>query len=175
MSRSHVISSESHAGGSVDTRATFLEKFWKLNIKLSVAVLLLTAAHAQDSANDDAGRIMSLETLWNQAELKQDTKAIENLIAARFVYVDTDGSVQTKSEFLDGIKNRPEQIDLIGIEPGSVKVYVYENSAIANGIYREKGSLHGKPYFHRGRFTDTWIKQGSAWVCVASQSTLIAK
>jgi len=159
----------------VDTRATFLEKFWKLNIKLSVAVLLLTAAHAQDSVNDDAGRIMSLETLWNQAELKQDTKAIENLIAARFVYVDTDGSTQTKSEFLDGIKNRPEQIDLIGIEPGTVKVYVYENSAIANGIYREKGSLHGKPYSRRGRFTDTWIKQGSAWVCVASQSTLITK
>jgi len=159
----------------VDTRATFLERFWKLNIKLSAAVLLLTAAHAQDSVNDDAGRIMSLETLWNQAELKQDTRAIENLIAARFVYVDTDGSVQTKSEFLDGIKNRPEQIDLIGIEPGTVKVYLYENSAIANGIYREKGSLHGKPYSRRGRFTDTWIKQGSAWVCVASQSTLITK
>jgi hypothetical protein len=89
--------------------------------------------------------------------------------------VDTDGSTQTKSEFLDGIKNRPEQIDLIGIEPGTVKVYLYENSAIANGIYREKGSLHGKPYSRRGRFTDTWIKQGSAWVCVASQSTLITK
>ena len=52
--------------------------------------------------------------------------------------------------------------------------HVYGDSAIVTGIYREKGVAKGKPYLRRGRFTDTWVYQNSAWVCVASQSTLIA-
>jgi hypothetical protein len=149
---------------------------WNGKIKLTLALLsLMTASQAQESATDDAGRIMSLETIWNQAELQQDTPAIDLLLAEKFINVDVDGSLQNKTEFLNGIKNRLEHIDVIGVEPASAKVYVYENSAVASGIYREKGTLHGKPYSRRGRFTDTWIKQGSAWVCVASQSTLIEK
>ena len=151
-------------------------QLWNVKIKLALALLcLMMAAHAQESATDDSGRILSLETIWNQAELQQDTAAIEHLLTENFIYVDVDGSLQNKTEFLAGIKNRPEHIEMIGVEPGSAKVFVYENSAVASGIYREKGTLHGKPYSHRGRFTDTWIKQGSAWVCVASQSTLIEK
>jgi hypothetical protein len=149
---------------------------WNLKIQLGLALLfLMTATQAQESATDDSGRIMSLETIWNQAELQQDTPAIEHLLAEKFIYVDVDGSLQNKTEFLNGINNRPEHIDVIGVEPASVKVYLYENSAVASGVYREKGTLRGKPYSRRGRFTDTWIKQGKAWVCVASQSTLIEK
>ena len=151
-------------------------RLWSTEIKFLVLLLVsLTSAGAQESATDDGGRILSLETLWNQAELKQDVQALKHLVADNFIYVDVDGSSQNKTEFLDSIKNRPERIDSIGIEPASTKVYVYENSAVASGIYREKGTLHGRPYLHRGRFTDTWIKQGTAWVCVASQSTLIEK
>lgn len=138
-------------------------------------LLLLVAAQAQDSATADAGRVMSLEIIWNQAEQQQDTKALENLLGDRFIFVDVDGSIQEKADFLESIKNRAEHIDAIGVEPGSAQVYVYGDSAVANGIYREKGTLLGKPYSHRGRFTDTWIKQGSAWVCVASQATLIRR
>jgi hypothetical protein len=149
---------------------------WNVKTKLALALVsLMAATQAQDSATDDSGRILSLETLWNEAELQQDIPAIEHLLAERFVNVDVDGSLQNKTEFLNSIKNRPEHIEVIGVEPASTKVYIYETSAIASGIYREKGTLHGKPYSHRGRFTDTWIKQGSAWVCVASQSTLIEK
>jgi hypothetical protein len=149
---------------------------WNVKIKLALTLLfLMTATQAQESATDDSARILSLETIWNQAELQQDTAAIEHLLAENFINVDVDGSLQNKTEFLVGIKNRTEHIEVIGVEPGSAKVFLYENSAVASGIYREKGTLHGKPYSHRGRFTDTWIKQGSAWVCVASQSTLIEK
>jgi hypothetical protein len=41
------------------------------------------------------------------------------------------------------------------------------------GVYREKGTRHGKRYLHRERFVDTWLNREGAWVCVASQSTLI--
>jgi ketosteroid isomerase-like protein len=140
-----------------------------------LAVLLTAWATAQNDASDIAGRIRSLETSWNQAEQQQDTKALDRLLGEKFIYIDVDGTMQDRAKFLDGVKNRAEHIDVIGVEPETTQVYVYGDSAVASGIYREKGTLHGKPYSNRGRFTDTWVRQGTAWVCVASQSTLIAK
>jgi len=49
----------------------------------------------------------------------------------------------------------------------------YGNAAVATGIYRESGTNKGKPYVIRSRYTDTWIRRGGVWQCVASQSTLI--
>jgi len=139
-----------------------------------LAMLLCAGAMAQNNSSDVASRILSLETSWNQAEQQQDTKALDRLLGDKFIYIDVDGIMQNRAEFLEGVKNRAEHIDVIGVEPGTTQIYVYGDSAVATGIYREKGSLHGKPYSNRGRFTDTWIRQGTAWVCVASQSTLIA-
>lgn len=51
----------------------------------------------------------------------------------------------------------------------------YQNTVVVSGTYVEKGTVNGKPYSRRGRFTDTWIKQGASWYCAASQSTLIQK
>lgn len=150
------------------------QRVW-VTIIFSSLLFCTVAVCAQDHASDVAGRIISLETSWNQAEQQQDLKALDHLLGDKFIYVDVDGSMQNRAQFLDGVKNRAEHIDVIGAEPDTTQVLVYGDSAVASGIYREKGTLHGKPYYNRGRFTDTWIRQGSAWVCVASQSTLIAK
>lgn len=141
---------------------------------ISLLILGVSSAGAQNNASDIAGRILSLETSWNQAEQQQDLKALDHLLADKFIYVDVDGTMQSRGQFLEGVQNRAEHIDVIGVEPDSTQVFVYGDSAVASGIYREKGTLHGKPYYNRGRFTDTWIRQGTAWVCVSSQSTLIA-
>jgi hypothetical protein len=40
-------------------------------------------------------------------------------------------------------------------------------------VFRIKGTEKGKPYVHRERFVDTWIKLRGTWQCVATTSTLI--
>jgi len=52
-------------------------------------------------------------------------------------------------------------------------VQVYGDAAVVVGIFRIKGTEKGKPYVHRERFVDTWIKTNGTWQCVASTSTLI--
>jgi len=54
-----------------------------------------------------------------------------------------------------------------------VSVQVYGDSAVVVGIFRVKGTDRGKPFVHRERFVDTWIKSNRAWQCVATTSTLI--
>jgi hypothetical protein len=46
---------------------------------------------------------------------------------------------------------------------------------VVTGAYHTKGTTHGKPFDHYGRFTDTWIAEGGRWVCVASHTNLVKK
>jgi len=145
-----------------------------MRILLSV-LLLLTApgSAAQTAAQPDAEqtKILALENAWNRAEEHKDAKALEALLDSSLVYIDYDGSLMDKAQFIASVKEpalHPEQI-----VNESMTAHVYGGSAVVTGVYREKGVNHGKPYLRRGRFTHTWVYRDNAWLCVASQSTLI--
>ena len=140
------------------------------SVALSCAVLLL----AQDSAKrtGEEGRLMALESAWNHAEQSKDAAALNQLLSESLVYVDYDGTLLNKKEFLESaLHNDAEQEQ---INNDGMTVHLYGNAAVVTGLYRDKGIEKGKPFSRRGRFTDTWINQNGVWQCVASQSTLIA-
>jgi ketosteroid isomerase-like protein len=120
----------------------------------------------------EEGRIMALESAWDQAEKNKDTNALSSLLADSLVYVDYDGSLSNKQEFLASIRSMDITSEQINNE--GVTVHLYNNVAVSTGIYRDKGIEKGKPFQHRGRFTNVWINQNGSWQCIASQSTLIA-
>ncbi len=136
-------------------------------------VVFLVGAQENSNTSDAQGRILALETAWNHAEESKDAAALDQLLANSLVYIDYDGSMMNKGEFLASIKGadlHPSQI--INDE---MSAHVYGDAAVVTGVYREKGVNKGKPYLRRGRFTDTWVRLNGTWQCVASQSTLISK
>jgi len=137
----------------------------------ALTVLACVSGFAQNNSSDEGGRVLGLETAWNHAIESKDTKALDMLLGNTFVAVENDGSVSSKSEFLASIKDPSYQPSQAVNE--QMNVQVYGNAAVVVGIFRIKGTEKGKPYVHRERFTDTWIKQGQGWQCVASQATLI--
>jgi ketosteroid isomerase-like protein len=144
-----------------------------------VSLVILLAALAQQgmtlaqqkSMSDEGGRILALEKAWNRALEVKDAKALDMLLANTLVSVDIDGSVASKSEFLANIKAPDYQPAQVVTEQTSVQVY--GNAGVVTGVFRVKGTENGKQYVRRERFTDTWIKMGDQWQCVASQTTLI--
>jgi hypothetical protein len=112
-------------------------------------------------------RILALEHAWNQAEGLKDLKALDALFDNGLVYVDTDGTLMTKAEFLSQVKS--EHLQQIVTE--LMTVQVFDNTAIVNGIYRSAEFKNGKPVTRRGRFIDTWVFKNSVWVCVAAEAT----
>ncbi len=130
-----------------------------------------TVALAQNTASDEGGRVLGLETAWNHAIEAKDTKALDMLLASTFIAVEIDGSLSSKSEFLASIKD-PEYKPSQAVNE-QISIQVYGDTAVVVGIFRIKGIEKGKPYVHRERFTDTWIKHDQTWQCVASHSTLI--
>lgn len=143
-------------------------------ILVAVALSLLGVALAvprQKSINDDGGWVLGLEKAWNHALEAKDTKALDMILANSLVSIDIDGSVSSKKEFLASIKAPDYQPSQAVTEESNVQVY--GDAAVVVGIFRVKGTEKGKPYVHRERFADTWIKINGTWQCVATTGTLI--
>lgn len=139
---------------------------------LFVIVLAFIATGQQKpSSGGDEIQVKQLERAWEQAEARQDVKAIASIVGASLSYTDYDGSLMNKPEYLRSVTATSFQPDHFYDEGITVKVY--GNAAVAVGAFRETGTTNGKAYTRHARYTDTWIKQDVGWQCVASQSTLI--
>jgi hypothetical protein len=137
-------------------------------------LLAVLAGNAQTGALWEAqqNRILALERAWNQAVQQKDAKAVEPLLDEELIYIDDDGTIMNKAHYLTSVRESAQHFQRIVNE--STQVRFFGKSAVVIGIYREQGVKNGKPYILRDRFVDTWIDQNNAWMCVASQSTLIA-
>ena len=143
---------------------------------IAAPVLLLISAlvfaqHTPAPAGEE-GRLLALESAWNHAEQSKDAHALDQLLAETLVYIDYDGTLMNKKEYLAStLKNdvKDEQINNDGMT-----AHLYGNAAVVTGTYRDKGIDKGKPFSRHGRFIDTWIYDKGAWQCVASESTLIS-
>ena len=142
--------------------------FWLLTWVAGVAV----AAQTDPQLDKEQRRIMALENAWNRALQMNDAKAVEPLMDAELIYIDYDGSLMNKAQYLAGISRPGLAVEHIVSE--SMQVQLYGQSAVVIGICRDVGSERGKRYSRRLRFVDMWINRGGVWVCVSSQSTLIA-
>ena len=137
-------------------------------------VLLLGAATAlsgQGNNSDEGAHVQALDNSWNHAIETKDSKAMDLLLADTFVSVDIDGSMQTKGEFLEGIKALDYHPSQAVTEQSTVQVH--GDSAVVVGVFRTKGVERGKTYVHRERFVDTWVKIHGTWQCVAAITVLI--
>ena len=147
----------------------------RLIIVLSVILLTdpISVPAQQGSRSDEGGQVLALDNSWNRALETKDTKALDLLLADRFVSVDIDGSIQNKSEFLASIK-APDYHPPAQAVTEQSDVSVYGDSAVVVGVFRTKGTDKGKAYLHRERFVDTWVKTGGTWRCVAAITVLIS-
>ena len=145
-----------------------------VKVCIVLASLLLVAGQAQLASRDsDKARVLSLENAWNEAEKHKDVKAIDGLLAPSFAYTDSDGSFMNKQQFLASIaadSYRPDQI-----VNDSMSAQAYDHAVVVTGTYREHGTEKGKSYVRRGRFTDMWVEENGAWLCAASQETVIGR
>lgn len=138
---------------------------------LAVAVAAISVWGQSQSNSDEAGHIQALELAWNHAVEGKDAAALDMLLANTMVSVDIDGSIQNKKEFLASIKSPDYQPSQAVTEQSNVQMY--GDAAVVAGIFRIKGVEKGKPYVHRERFVDTWVKMNGTWQCVATTSALI--
>lgn len=133
---------------------------------LVVAAAPVLAQQADDP--DIKSRIIALEHLSRvQAWKSKDVKTLDKLLDGNFLYVNAEGKLQTKPEFLASVQS----VDIVDYRADSITVRTHSDTAIATGIYQIRELVRGKVSVQRARFVDTWLLKGSQWLVIASLST----
>jgi ketosteroid isomerase-like protein len=87
------------------------------------------------------------------------------------VYVDYDGTLRSRDQFLSYVRNdtsAPEQL-----VSEDLSIHSYGEFAVVTGVFRGRWSKGGKTTTLRGRYVDAWAKIDGTWQCVSAQATLI--
>ena len=148
-----------------------------MSIKRAVTVVVFLLAGVaftlaeQTGLSDEGGRVLALETAWDHALEQKDTKALDMILDDSMVALESDGSFSNKKEYLAGVKAADFQPSQAVNEQNDVNVY--GDAAVTVGVFRIKGVEKGKPYVHRERTINTWVKLNGNWKCVAAVAVSI--
>jgi hypothetical protein len=137
---------------------------------LGASSLFLTGA-AGAAAADDPALTQSIETL-RQGILQGDRAKLDQVAASQISYGHSDGRVQNKQEFIDGVMTR-KQVQKSLTFP-EMKVFVVGNMAVARHIYQGESELDGKQTSTRIGALQVWQKQDSGWKLLARQGFKLA-
>jgi ketosteroid isomerase-like protein len=149
-----------------------------ITFAVSVVVLVLAVAvQAQTSAQTKSGgveqELMKLENEWADAWVKMDVAFFDRIEADDYMYTACEGSVWTKAQDLALLKSGENVITSWVL--ADMKVRVYGDAAVVTGRVTIKEMYKGKDLSRQERWTDTWVKRGGSWQCVAGHSSEIAQ
>jgi ketosteroid isomerase-like protein len=113
--------------------------------------------------------ITALENGWNEASLKYDISWYEKNLADSYSGTDENGVVTDKAGIITDLKNKAWKTASNSYE--NFKVRVYGDTAIATAVSVYKGIYKGKDASGKFPWTDTWVKIGGHWQCVAGHNS----
>jgi ketosteroid isomerase-like protein len=131
-------------------------------------VLMLSGLAAKANTAEEA--VIAAENQITKAQQTNNVELQAPLLADKYVSTDQDGTVIVGKEanLADAKLATYSSMELTDL-----KVTMFGDTAIATGTFADKGTYKGKPFNHRGRFTDTWVRLNGKWLCVATHASLI--
>jgi len=144
-----------------------------LAVFLSLAAsLTLSIEVAAQTANVEQ-TLIQLERDWEQANAKNDTAALDRILAPEFVSTDSDGRLTTRAEGL--ARRKSGEVKLTAFTQDDYKVHVISDTAIVTGRSTIKGIRDGKDWSGQERWTDVFVRRNGRWQAVATHSSRIAR
>jgi Domain of unknown function (DUF4440) len=127
-------------------------------------LLLSGAVSAQ--GGDEAAVAQNVEIL-RKAQLDADRAKLAQVTSDQVSYGHSDGRVETKEQFIDGVMNRKQAVKSLTFP--DLKLSVVGDAAIVRHIFLAESELDGKTTTTRIGALQVWKKQGGAWKLLARQ------
>jgi hypothetical protein len=109
--------------------------------------------------------LSEIEEAWLQANVDGDKRALRDILSNDYVGTASDGSVQSKAEYLDAAK--PDE-NVKTWETSDLKLSLSGNTAVLTGMLKWVTTSGTERY----RFTDSFAWQDGRWQAVSSQASL---
>ena len=139
-------------------------------LALGTSTLLRSSAALGESA-DEASVNRAVDAL-RKALLEADKARLEQITADQVSYGHSDGKVQTKAQFIDGIIGRKAVVKSLDFP--ELSIAVIGDAAIARHIYSSESETNGKPASVRIGALQVWQKQDGSWKLLARQGFKLA-
>jgi ketosteroid isomerase-like protein len=115
--------------------------------------------------------LIKLEQDWAKATVARDIQTFARMEADDYFFTDDDGTTWGKAKDLEDVKTGVFVVT--SFVSDDIKVSVNGDAAVVTGRTTMKAQYKGKDASGQIRWTDTWIKRGGVWQCVAEQVTRI--
>ena len=98
---------------------------------LVVSTFVMASVYAQQPLSDEK-QILKLEDDWARALKTKDRQILDALVASNFTFIEPDGTVKDRDEYLADRSSDIAAID--SFELADLKVSVFKNCALASGL-----------------------------------------
>jgi ketosteroid isomerase-like protein len=155
----------------------------KLNVRgisttagILIAASLLTGGCARapkQETDPEAVRaeILAIENQWATAIERQDAAAFERLAAEDFRFIDENGRVLNRAQYIADRSHNPDNVE--SAVQDEIEVRQYGDAAIATGRSTLHGTRNGAPFVYRFRWTDVYVRRAGRWHPVSAQLTAL--
>jgi len=123
----------------------------------------LPAVQVQMPGSADELALLQLERDWSAAWLNQDAGVLDGILADSYLE-NLQGKITTKSQLLAEVKAGIYKVE--SLEASDMRVVVFGDHAVVNGLTASKGVVRGKEISEKRRWTDTFEKQDGRWRAV---------
>ena len=127
---------------------------------------LLRHSSAVAESADEAVVAQAVEALL-KAIFGQEKIQLEALCAEQLSYGHSDGRVQNKAEFINGVMTRKAIVKSITLSDHTIAIV--GTDAIARHTYASESETDGKPNSTKIGILQVWQKQGGNWKMLARQ------
>jgi ketosteroid isomerase-like protein len=141
---------------------------------MSVVLLLCSAPDwSKAAAGDaDADAVLQRDEEMARAVVAGDLNRLEDIYAADYVYVGSEGRQTTRAERLEAF--RTGRLRYLATKHSGTSVRVYGDTALVQGQAHSKVLSSGREIEGDFRYVGVWVRQGGQWRIVLTQATRIA-
>ena len=128
-----------------------------------LAILAIQSTTANNAA--DLNDLYRLETVWNDAHLRGDADALDQLWATDLIVTIAAMPVMKKSDALAMVKSN--RMPFTKYETSDLSVKRFGESALVTGRLQRERSMNGKQMSDDWRFTKVYVMRQGRWQVIA--------
>ena len=140
-------------------------------ILIALVVLQGTPAVSRDAA--DLKELHRLETVWNEAHVKGDADALDELWADDLIVTVSAMRLLNKADALAMV--RSNHLPFTHYQTSELDVKRFTDSALVTGRLTRERTLDGKPVIDNWRFTKVYVRSQGKWRVIAWRASPAAQ
>jgi ketosteroid isomerase-like protein len=154
-----------------------VKNLWGMRKNALITAVLCMAAlpplPAQAQEPTATAEVRALELKMLDCYKHRQVEVFAAVLDEDFVITFEDGSTYSKTGYLSYSASSSTHVELADIS--EMKIRIHGDTAVATGVYHEKGVDNLRTYDYHDRFTDVWMKKSGKWRLVAAHYSVPTK